>query len=179
MTLPAHMAGGYLALRLANKINPKLGLSTPLVFAIGLGAALLPDIDAFSSVYLKDHHSFTHAPLFWVLIFISLCLVGHILSSSFIKNIALVILIGSCVHLFLDWFSGRTAGLQIFYPFSFKQYSLFPLNPEKGKIPISIIPSKDYLKFYAENGFLLFVEISIIVGAVFHFVVSKLKSLTE
>lgn len=166
MIIPAHLAGGYLALKLADKLQPEMGFYNNEMMVIGILGAILPDIDSFRFKYIKDHHdSFTHLPLFWILAFI-LVFGLEILFKIQIINYTIALFLGIFSHLFLDWFSGRTTGIKIFYPFSGKAYSLFTINPDKGKIPISLLlnkENKDFLLFYWENKFLFFVEIGIII----------------
>lgn len=166
MIIPAHLAGGYLALRLVDKLQSEMGFRNNEMMVIGILGAILPDIDSFRFKYIKDHHdSFTHLPLFWVLAF-SLACGLEILFKIQIVNYTIALFLGIFTHLFLDWLSGRTTGIKIFYPLSKKAYSLFKINPDKGKIPISLLPNrenKDFLVFYWENKFLFFVEIGIII----------------
>lgn len=175
MTLPAHLAGGYLAIQLASELKPELGLGNDTLYIfVGLIGAILPDLDGFFFKYLKDHHkSPLHAPLFYLVIF---TLIYSLDKLFYLKNLELFLvafLLGIITHLFLDWFSGRTTGLRLFYPFKLKDYSLFPLDPEKGKVPISIIPNKEYkgyLKFYIQNKFLFIVELLLILLALLHLI---------
>ena len=181
MTLPAHISGGYLVIKLVNKINPNLGYdSSGLIIAAVVGA-VFPDIDFFFFKYFKDHHnSIPHTPLFWLSAYIIVYLMGFFLKNQFIKSYSTALAIGIFVHLFLDWFNARAAGIRILYPFSEKMFSLFPINPEKGKVPTSLFPfpKKEYIefyKFYAQNTFLLFTEISITVTGLLVWIFNKLK----
>jgi len=166
MTLPAHLAGDYLALKITDRIGNN-SLTTPFFISVGMIASVLPDIDVFSSRLLKDHHTVLHTPLFWLGTFIVLFLIGQLTNSLVVKSLAVAIFLGAMTHLFLDWLSGRTTGIQIFYPFSTRQYSLYPLKPKKGEIPLTIIPHVDYMKFYTENIFLLAIEgVIILIGLI-------------
>lgn len=180
MTLPAHISGGYLALNLINKINPNLGLSTNGLMIAGLVGSVLPDIDFVFFKYVKDHHnSWPHAPLFWIAIYLLVFALSLILKNQAIKDYSTALIIGILTHLFLDWFNGRTAGIRIFYPLSERVFSLYSLNPEKGKIPTFIFPNKEYgeffLKFYVQNKFLLFSEIGLTISGIFLFIFNLLK----
>lgn len=180
MILPTHISGGYLALNIVNKINPNLGLSTNGLMIAGLVGSVLPDIDFVFFKYVKDHHnSWPHAPLFWIAIYLLIITLGFILKNQIIKGYSTALIIGILIHLSLDWFSGRTAGIRIFYPFSEQVFSLYPLNPQKGEVPTSIFPNKEYVeffKFYAQNKFLLFSEIGLTISGLFLFIFNLLKS---
>lgn len=173
MLTPSHIATGCILSEVfINKFNlPQT--DNLLITTIAITSSLAPDIDGLFGLPIKDHHKTVfHTPVFWGLLVFILCLVGF-----FVKNPLLVILItvfgsGVFIHLFSDWFSGRTAGIMIFYPFSKKQYSLFLLKPEIGDV--SIFPNKNnikkyykFFKFYFKNKFLIFVEILIILIAIF------------
>lgn len=168
MTLPAHLSGGYIAINLVDKINPSLELGSGCLLFAGLIGSVLPDIDFVFFKYMKDHHnSWPHTPLFWIAIYLIFFSIGIFLRNQIIQNYSTALIIGILTHLFLDWFNGRAAGIRIFYPFSEKLYSLFPLSPEKGRIPTFLIPNKEYvefLKFYVQNKFLLAIEIMIIIS---------------
>lgn len=165
MMLPAHISGGYLAMNLVNKLNPNLGIGSGGLLIAGMIGAVLPDVDFIFFKYVKDHHySWPHSPLFWVAIYFVTFSIGVILKNQAVKNYSTALLIGVLTHLFLDWFNGRTGGIRIFYPFSEKVYSLFPLNPQKGEVSPLPFPSKEWIeffKFYSQNKFLLFSEISL------------------
>jgi len=179
MTLPAHISGGYLALNIVNKINPNLGLSTNGLIIAWLVGSVLPDIDFMFFKYVKDHHnSWPHAPLFWIAIYLTVLTPGFILKNQIIKGYSTALIIGILIHLFLDWFSGRTAGIRMFYPFSQQVFSLYPLNPQKGEVPTSIFPNKEYIeffRFYAQNKFLIFSEIALTISGLFLFLFNLLK----
>ncbi len=180
MTLPAHISGGYLALNLVNKIAPSLELSSGGLMVAGLVGSVLPDVDFVFFKYVKDHHnSWPHVPLFWIAIYLVVFTLGFILKNQIIKGYSTALMIGVLTHLFLDWFSGRTAGIRIVYPFSEQVFSLYPLNPQKGEVPTSILPNKEYVeffKFYAQNKFLLFSEIGLTISGLFLFIFNLLKS---
>lgn len=77
MTIPAHLAGGYLAIKLIDKINPNIGLGEGGVLMLGLVGSVLPDIDFFFSKYIRDHHStIPHTPLFWLAMYSFIYLIG-------------------------------------------------------------------------------------------------------
>ncbi len=167
MTLPAHIAGGYLALKIANRIDPNFGFEQNSLMLVGIMGALIPDVDYVFFKNIKDHHNgIPHSPLFWILMSSITCLFAFSTENILLMSYIIAFTIGVLVHLFLDWFSGRTAGIRVFYPFSKKVYSLYPLNPKKGEVSTSLIPNKSHLeffRFYAQNKFLLSVEILIML----------------
>lgn len=173
MTLPAHIASGYLISKVYCN-NLGLECKDPSLFTtLTIVGSLLPDVDGLFGGYLKDHRNTPfHSPLFWLFILLISYAFGFLFKYLFIQNYIIALSIGAFFHLFLDWFSGRAAGIRIFYPFSKKVYSLFPLNPEKGKV--SIIPTTkedikkyiEFVKFFFENRFLVATEITIILTAI-------------
>ena len=114
----------------------------------------------------------------WLSVFLILISISVLFKKPKLKFQAVALYVGVITHLFLDWFSGRTAGIQIFHPFSNKIYSLFTLNPEKGKI--LVFPNRQqlaYLRFYTENKFLTFIELGIMFTALVMWIkASKRKS---
>ena len=146
----------------------------------GIIGALIPDIDFVFFKNIKDHHnSIPHSPLFWILVSSILYLLAFLTENTLLENYVIAFTIGVLVHLFLDWFSGRTAGIRVFYPFSKKVYSLYPLNPTEGEVSTSLIPNKSHIKFfkfYAENKFLLYVEILIILAGLGLFILDGYAS---
>lgn len=164
MILLTHLAGGYLVLKVAKKKYPKIETKKSIFLLSILIGSIFPDIDLFTSKYLVDHHSFLHTPLFWILIFIFL----YFLFKKINRNInvyLILFILGVMTHLFLDWFGARSTGVRLFYPFYQKDYSLFPLQLERGKVEVLSIPGREYLTFYMENWFLFITEILICIAA--------------
>lgn len=139
MVLPGHLAGGYLATSAILSLIP-LTLSpteTTSLLIIGTLAGELPDID-LAIFYLisrkkkpqkgDTHRKFlTHIPLFWLLIFIPIALIGFIFKSPFIVIMALIIFAGTLTHLIFD---SIDYGIQWLKPFSEKRFALYPYVPE-------------------------------------------------
>ena len=178
MTLPAHLSGSYLGFILVDKVHPEFGFNTDGLLITGILGSIFPDVDFFFSKYVKDHHdSLLHSPLFWLVIYIFIYGFCVIIGYDALKNYISAFIIGVSIHFFLDWYSARTAGIRVFYPFSKKRYSLFPLNPQKGKIVPKIFPTREYakfFKFYMENKFLLISEISLIVVGIIVFILNAI-----
>jgi membrane-bound metal-dependent hydrolase YbcI (DUF457 family) len=165
MTPPAHIASGLIIFYFL-----KDRLKFKYVFLVSMAGSLIPDIDGFLGGQVNNHrYTVFHAPFVWLGLILFLGL--FLFKSKKMRNYILVFALALFGHLFLDWFAGRTAGIQIFYPFSKKIYSFCSLEPEKGNIPI--LPNKehlDFLKFYLENKFLLFTEILLILVGFFVFI---------
>lgn len=81
------------------------------------------------------------------------------------KSIALALLLGTQVHLVTDWITARTVGIQWMFPSSYKDYFLFPIQPEQGQVPIWEMGQNPYFSFYMENPFLFFGEVGILILA--------------
>lgn len=162
MTPLAHLASGYWVYKTAVGFSPG---DTSLLLA--LGGAIAPDIDALFSTNLNVHRNTVfHAPLCWLVGLISIHFLSQILNISNLTLHSNIFFACVFIHLFLDWFSGRTAGIRILYPFSKKVYALFPIKPEKGNIPLIPTRKKHLLfwKYYLENKFLVTVELLLIVS---------------
>ncbi len=165
MTFAGHIGGAYITLQLANAFNPTLRLDQPTVL-IGIIGGAIPDIDSFFYKQIKDHHdSPLHTPFVWASFFLFLLGVNYFLNMG-LQLYIFALLIGVFSHIFLDWYAGRIAGVRIFYPFSKKRYSLFPMNPDQGKVPLKAVFTKEYIKFYSKNRFLLISEIFIVLAAI-------------
>lgn len=182
MMLPAHLSGGYIAVNLVDKLYPGLGIGSSGLLVTTMIGSVLPDVDFVFSKYIKDHHStWPHSPLLWIAVYTLVFSIGIIFKNQLVRNYSTALIIGIFIHLFLDWFNARTAGIRIFYPFSERLYSLFPVQPHKGEVPIFPFLSKEYIeffKFYSQNKFLLFSEIGVTVSGFILFIFNILKSKT-
>jgi len=162
----AHLSSGYLVYA---AVAHTVDLDNVPLFGIALAGAMAPDIDGLFGAQMKDHRNTVfHAPLFWL----GLSIVAFILGRIFVPTLKLPMLtffLSVFVHLSLDWFSARTSGIRLLYPFSKKNYSCFPLLPEKGTLPV--FPDKEHLKtwvefwrFYFSKKFLVITELLITVS---------------
>ncbi len=161
-TIPGHAAGAFLAVELISLLDPSLNSNSAL--AVGVLSGIFPDIDSLFFIHrMRDHHnSPLHAPLFWLFIFMILLPINH-------GIYIIAALTGIVSHLALDWYAGRIAGLVVFYPFSMKRYSLFPLGADAPMF------SKRYNQFYMSNKVLLFSEIFIVLGAFLVLILKLIK----
>jgi membrane-bound metal-dependent hydrolase YbcI (DUF457 family) len=169
---PTHIAAGYIVSEILIRNSNLQGVNNPLITELTILGSLVPDIDGLFGKQLKDHRKTVfHAPLFWLLVMSTICLIIYFYTNKQGLIYYLAFSFGVLSHLFLDWFSGRTAGIRIFYPFSKKQYSLFTLDPTKGAV--GVFPNKKnfhkylvYVRFFCKNKFLVLAEIIIILTAV-------------
>ena len=169
MTLPAHIAGGYLAIKLTHKLFLKSKISQTTSIKAAIIGAMLVDLDIFIYPLMKDHHdSLLHTPFFWLILYLISFVFNKFILSQKLKVLSDALFVGIMSHLFLDWFGARSAGIRIFYPFSNLRYSLFPLDPEKAAISIYSLPQLiEFGKFYGENKFLVSIEVTVILLALF------------
>jgi membrane-bound metal-dependent hydrolase YbcI (DUF457 family) len=173
MLPPGHLAGGFLAGKLASLWIPQLNQSEYLVMATLFG--ILPDLDFFLVFYKKgkfiaddkiDHHDFpSHAPLLYIAVFVLWILLFP--NSEFA---AVAFILGTLSHFVIDTFT--TEGILWLYPFSGKK---FRLNHDP-KIPhpnLQFIAFwKDFLKQYIKlNSFKL--EAAITIVAILTLIFSK------
>lgn len=172
-TFPGHAAGAFLAIEIVSYIDPSLKLDKTSVLMLGTIAGVLPDIDlSFYVNSVKDHHDTpTHTPLYWLALFIVLLVIYH--SNTAALAYVWAAFIGITSHMFLDWYGGRICGIRLFFPFSKKRYSLFPLERKKFK---QIDFSKKYREFYTNNRVLLWSEILIVVVAIAVLVIQILNA---
>jgi len=170
MTTPTHIASGYLlyhAYCIYGCAEPNM-ITSAVIFG-----SLIPDIDAIFGKNINEHRLTPfHAPLYWVLIILVCEIISTILKNSLLLHVTHAFGISIFVHLFLDWLSGRSTGIQILYPFSKQIFSAFPLSPKKGNFPLIPTNKNDLeqyktvgLKHFLENKFLVALEVSIITIA--------------
>ena len=163
MFLPSHLASGYL---LSKAIKPSIWTVFPFMPVLII-AAIFPDADGIFSETVAGHDSMLHTPILWSTLFGVMIFVDRMTNSEKIKPIALGVLFGSLSHLFTDWLTARTVGIQWFYPLSQKDYFLFQIHPENGQGSVWEMISEPYFSFYMENGFLFWIEIGIVIFSVF------------
>src|SRR3989344_8336643 len=139
-----HIAGGYLAGKLASIAFPEL--NQPLYLGLSALFGFIPDLDSFFA-FLKgkkftidesiDHHQFiTHTPIFYLFIF------GFwYLLFPETRLVAWTFIIGTLSHLVIDTFASD--GTQWLYPFSKKLFR-FSSDPQ---IPH---PDKKFTEFWLD-----------------------------
>jgi len=165
MFVPSHLASGYLLGKLFKKSPWTVYPFMPILFF----ASVLPDIDGIFSDTVAGHHSILHTPLFWIIVFGGLTLTNMVFKNIQLKPISLGLLLGTQLHLLTDWFTARTVGIQWLFPFSHKDYFLYPIRPEYGQGSVWGMIQNPYFSFYMENTCLFWIEIGVIMcgGALF------------
>ncbi|MBI2355608.1 MAG: metal-dependent hydrolase [Candidatus Doudnabacteria bacterium] len=123
MLPPGHIAGGFLAGKIASQFIP--GFNEPQYLGLAAFFGFFPDLDFFLA-FLKlkkfisseniNHRKFvTHAPLVYLLIFV----IWYLLFPEQ-QLLAVAFLLGTWSHFIIDSFSAD--GVQWLYPFSKKSY---------------------------------------------------------
>ncbi len=160
----AHLMAGWIVLFGLAFFSPFFG---PHLGLLAMAFAMLPDIDIFFSKTIKDHHlTYTHSPFLWTILSIIGFLAADIIGFS--KGYVVLLLAEPLFHLFCDFTTARTAGIPIFFPFSKKEYSLYPLKKYFGDMaPFSLGKRHlEFLKNYMNNKSLLVYEAAIMITGV-------------
>ena len=165
MTFFAHWSSGYLVYRL---IKGRFGrFQSSYVLGAAVLGAMAPDIDVFFGLSIRQHHNtIFHTPVFWL----GLMVAGWLFLRRLAARRLLFLFTGTALlHLFLDWFGARAAGVRLFYPWTERVYSLYPLSPQQGEVPV--FPKRgcwplylDYCRFYLKNKVLVVSEAGLIVA---------------
>ena len=158
MFINSHIATGYLAGKIAGVKKEWI-----LVWII---AATIPDIDGLWSDTVAGHHSILHTPIFWIVVCGIVWWIGNFRKIQQLETGALIVLAGTMLHLFTDWITSRTVGIQWLYPFSNTNYWIYPISPEKGNIPIWEMVVPPYINFYFENKILFYGEVGLNILAI-------------
>ena len=158
MFINSHIATGYLAGKAAGDKKEWI-----LLWII---AATVPDIDGLWSGTVAGHHSILHTPIFWIVLCGIVWWIGNFRKIQQLETGALIVLAGTMLHLFTDWITSRTVGIQWLYPFSNTNYWIYPIFPEKGNIPIWEMVVPPYINFYFENKILFYGEVGLNILAI-------------
>lgn len=114
-----HLPGSYVAMNLTTRAwQRNLGaVEQRWVYAIGISAGILPDLDALFLPLSEHRASIVHTPFFWLVICAGIAALTLVLPSrrQLLVSIALSILIGAITHLALD---AIFVGVKLLYPFS-------------------------------------------------------------
>lgn len=133
MMTPAHLFGGYLALRTTKKWwqhDITSLLEKRSLWLTGLVLSIAIDLDVLLVGGITGHHRLlTHYPLFWLVVSLSTYLYGKSTGHSYTMALAKVILVTSWTHLALD-LVGVTMGIHLFWPFSMHEFSVTPLHTQ-------------------------------------------------
>jgi membrane-bound metal-dependent hydrolase YbcI (DUF457 family) len=128
MFVNSHIASGYLAGKIAKDDSKWI--------VLWMVAATIQDIDGLWSDTVAGHHSILHTPIFWIAVCGIVWCIGNFRKIQGLEMGAMIVLAATMLHLFTDWITARTVGIQWFYPFSDTNYWVYPIAPEKGNIPI-------------------------------------------
>ena len=157
----SHFLAGF-AIAAALEVLGLVEMTGPLI-ALAAIASIIPDTDGLFVKDMSKHHDGPlHAPDFWIVICGLTYIIGFPIHAG-------VIAAGVFFHILCDFITGRTFGIEIFYPISHRDFSLFEVDKERGHFNPSR-PTKaelsSYLSFYVQNKPALFYEISVnILGA--------------
>ena len=162
----SHALSGVIVLRLLTFFMPEQYSMSISLIIMSLIFANLPDIDIFFAKTIKDHHQTPfHAPLFWILV--------AAISIFFMPwSISLLLLLCVSVHNLLDYMAARTTGIMFLYPFSNKEYSLFPMKKEVGNFHPWKADRKSHTKYminYMKNVPMVIFEAAVFVFGVVAF----------
>ena len=164
MFVPSHIASGYLLGKGLKGWLPKNRDHSKLVLMVIIGA-VIPDVDGVFAETVAGHHSILHTPILWIGFYTLAIIMSKMFNRKNIQQLGLGVMLGAQLHLFTDWFTARTVGIQWLYPFSHKDFFLYPIQPEQGQVTVWEMVKDPYFSFYLENGFLLCTEIIICLSA--------------
>jgi len=172
MDVFSHGVSGFIILFLLIRFTEYNYIITPLFLLAVFFISFIPDLSGLWTKQLKHHpRDFLHAPLFWIIILI----VGFFTRSEkyFVLGISLILF-----HLFLDYITGRTTGIMIFYPFKKKEYSLKKTHPKWGSINQPNLFHKNYKKyishFLEDKKLIIFQIIILLLGIICFFAILKI-----
>lgn len=174
MFLPSHIASGYILGNILHRREVFPWTAAPFLPVL-LIASILPDVDGIWSNTVAGHHSILHTPIFWIIIFAGMTGLGMISNFRWMKPVSFGIFLGALLHLMTDWITARTVGIQWLYPFSTINFDVYPVQPEKGQIPVWEMVRNPYFSFYFENKILLWFEIGMNAIALILFGKNKLR----
>jgi len=157
-----HIFSSVIVLYIFSLIVPSVQINSTTII-LSMIFAYLPDIDSIWAKKLNNHSKkLPHIPIFWVAVSL-IGFIAAILIPQLKSEIVLLLLVQTLAHLLFDYITARCAGLMLLYPFSEKEFHLFPLQHKKGGFYVfDVSKYKNYLKFYAENKPLLLFEIVIL-----------------
>ena len=158
MFVNSHIASGYLAGKIAKDDSKWI--------VLWMVAATIQDIDGLWSDTVAGHHSILHTPIFWIAVCGIVWCIGNFRKIQGLEMGAMIVLAATMLHLFTDWITARTVGIQWFYPFSDTNYWVYPISPEKGDIPIWEMVVPPYINFYFENKILFYGEVGLNILAI-------------
>lgn len=126
MLPPGHLIIPFAVVEYATKrhVHRQWVVMSTLVFSI------LPDIDVVFLGRVAGHHqTITHTPIFWLSSGFCLWAASKFFKQPKVVAVSIGLLVGSLSHMVLDTF-GMSMGVAWLAPFSQKEYSFLPINPE-------------------------------------------------
>jgi len=153
MFINSHIASGFVVGALAKQ---RKNWTLLLIFA-----TIIPDIDGIWSNTVAGHHSILHTPIYWILLCGLGWIVGKAQQKTLIQKGAVILFCGAMLHLFTDWVTARTVGIQWLFPFNDTDFYVYPIQPEHGNLPIWEMVIPPYINFYFENKILVWGEIGL------------------
>ena len=108
MFVNSHIASGYLAGKIAKDDSKWI--------VLWMVAVTIQDIDGLWSDTVAGHHSILHTPIFWIAVCGIVWWIGNFRKIQRLEMGALIVLAATMLHLFTDWITARTVGIQWFYP---------------------------------------------------------------
>lgn len=172
MTTPSHLLAGFTILTLTQKWWGA-GLTdtqTAWLLVIGVALSVLIDLDSlWSSNFLQNHHQqFTHWPLTWLIISLTVAGIGLLTPFTYLVNVSLVILLVAYTHLTLDLFA-VTSGIPLLAPFTRHEFALTRLHePFTNNV--------DRTRHVLTHPWIIYREV-LLIGAGLLFILSHPKSL--
>lgn len=127
----SHAPLGFITTYIASKKHKeKLSKKqTFWIFLLGIIFSIFPDFDLFYYYFIsasETHRALvTHTPFLYILISLSIFLVGVALKNKFYKFLSLIILLSSFSHLILD---SLGSGIAWLYPFNNLPYGLLSIS---------------------------------------------------
>ncbi len=175
MQLLSHGLASVLIFRVLDIVFPNL--FPPISHSWMLVAfffGIFPDIDGFFAKDFSNHHkSPMHWPVLW-LFFLILLLIFKSFLSQLVFSTLLLAFVLILIHIGLDYVAARTAGVQVEFPFSKKEMSLFPLHKSFGHFrPLKLTRAEliKYLNNYVKNKPLFLFEIFVIIAGLLAWIV--------
>ncbi len=123
----AHLPASYITTNLSHKLWNQ-GLSPRqerMVYAVGVGAGVLPDVDILFASLATHRNAITHTPAFWLMC-ATLLILGGVLRPRIrylLTALALALLIGTFTHLITD---AIFVGVKMLYPLSDTYFRMSP-----------------------------------------------------
>lgn len=166
MFIISHAASGYIAGKVISR-HSKLDRYPERFIMLVMFFSVFPDIDGVFSATVAGHHTILHTPFFWIVACCIIFIIGRKFYPTKNHIITLGIFLGAILHIITDWITARTVGIQWLYPFSTTNFDVFPVQPEKGQIPVYEMIMNPYWSFYMENKLLFGFEVGLNLIAIF------------